>query len=296
MAVLRGAGRQLLDPAAGERGEILLRAAERRERRATRLVRQRDGHLGPARQRLEQPPLRARQVLEAVREDRPAVPSVEVGAQPLDGPTSQQVAVPERQPVELLAVGGVEQSQIALELSRLQQPGLELGERREERIRKAGEAGRPAEAVQRRERQHPARDERPLRVARDRSHVVGAERELSEDVVERADRAGEQRPGSLQEIAFDPVDVGAVRDDQDRVAFDLREVSLEQARDLAGLRRPDDEGERHAPMVVPASAGTTGAETGNLGKSGDYRLTERTSAGGRGARPGAHRASPPRRR
>ena len=105
-------------------------------------------------------------------------------------------------------------------------------------------------------RQHAPRDERALSVARDRAGVRHAERELAEDVVERPDRAGEQGSRPLQEIPLDPVDVRPVRDDQDRIALDLREVSLEQARDLAGLRRPDDKGERHSPMVVPASAVT----------------------------------------
>ena len=71
------------------------------------------------------------------------------------------------------------------------------------------------------------------------------EGQLAENVVERPDRPGEQRAGPLQEVPLDPVDVRPVGDDQDRVALDLREVSLEQASDLAGLRRPDDKGERH---------------------------------------------------
>ena len=52
---------------------------ERCERDPTGLVRQRHLHLGAAGERLEQRPLGAGQVLEAVREHRLAVPRVEVG-------------------------------------------------------------------------------------------------------------------------------------------------------------------------------------------------------------------------
>ena len=148
VAVLRCACRKLLDPPACQRGEVLLRAAERCERRAPGLVGQRDGHVRPSRQRLEQPPLRARQVLEAVGEDRTAVPGVQLGPQALDGATPEQVAVPERQAIELLAVRGIEQRQVSVELVRLQQAGLELGERRQQRVREAGEASRAAEPVE----------------------------------------------------------------------------------------------------------------------------------------------------
>ena len=46
-------------------------------------------------ERLEQRPLRAGQILEAVGEDRLAVPGVEVGLQPLGRAPAQEVAVPE---------------------------------------------------------------------------------------------------------------------------------------------------------------------------------------------------------
>ena len=69
-----------LDAAAGERGEVLGDAAERRERGPAGLVGQRDGHLGAARERGEQPPLGRGQVLEAVGEHRPPVPGVEVAS------------------------------------------------------------------------------------------------------------------------------------------------------------------------------------------------------------------------
>ena len=60
--------------AAGQGGEIFLRPPERREGGPAGLVRHRDGQLGAGRERLEEAPLRPGQVLEAVREDRTAVP------------------------------------------------------------------------------------------------------------------------------------------------------------------------------------------------------------------------------
>ena len=82
-AILGRAGRQLLDAAGRERREIVGRARERRERGAAGLVGQRDVDLGAAGERLEQRPLRGGQILEAVGEDRLAVPGVEIAAEPL---------------------------------------------------------------------------------------------------------------------------------------------------------------------------------------------------------------------
>ena len=93
--------RQLLDGTRGETGEILGRPPQRREDRASRLVRERDGDLGSRSQRLEQRPFGTGQVLEAVREDRLAVPGVEVDAEALDRMTAQQAAIPAPEPVEL---------------------------------------------------------------------------------------------------------------------------------------------------------------------------------------------------
>src|SRR5439155_688610 len=69
MRHLAEARRELLDPPAGEVREVLGGATERRERDTARLVRKRDGHLGPTRERLEDSPFRSGQVLEAVGEE-----------------------------------------------------------------------------------------------------------------------------------------------------------------------------------------------------------------------------------
>ena len=177
------AGRSSID--AGERREILLRAAKRGERRPRRLVGQRDRHRRAPGERLEQPPLDARQVLEPVSEDGPAVPRAKFGTEPLDSAATEQVAVPETEPVELGTIGRVEQREISLELLRVQQPRLELGEHGQQRVREARESCRAPEPVQRRRRERAACDERPLGVGRNRLRVGSGECELAEDVVER---------------------------------------------------------------------------------------------------------------
>ena len=65
---LRVRGRQLLDPTVRETGEIVGRAAQGGEGRPARLVGKRDVDLGATGEGPEQGPLRAGQVLEAVRE------------------------------------------------------------------------------------------------------------------------------------------------------------------------------------------------------------------------------------
>jgi hypothetical protein len=145
----------------------------------------------------------------------------------------------------------VQESEVALELVGVEEAGLELGEDREERVREAGEACRASEPVQRRPAQRAARDEGPLGVARHGTRVGVGERELLEDVVERSDRAGEQRTGPAEQIALDPLDVRPVRHDQHRIAVDRIEVTLEETRDLAGLRRPHDQCETHPAHRSP---------------------------------------------
>ena len=122
-------------------------------------------------ERLEQRPLGAGQVLEAVREDRLAVPGVEVGLQALGRAAAQQVAIPEAEPVELGAVRGVERGEVALELVRVEQPGLELAERPQQLVGEAAEARRRGEAVERRGREHAADEERALRLRDDAARV-----------------------------------------------------------------------------------------------------------------------------
>ena len=69
---------ELLDATISKAGEIFHRPAKRGERSTARLIWHRDGHFASAGERLQQRPFRAGQILEAVREDRLAVPSVEL--------------------------------------------------------------------------------------------------------------------------------------------------------------------------------------------------------------------------
>src|SRR5262249_3613023 len=65
---LAEARREHGDPSVGERGKILERCAQRVECRTALLVRKRDDDVGPRGQRAQERPLRAREILEAVRE------------------------------------------------------------------------------------------------------------------------------------------------------------------------------------------------------------------------------------
>ncbi len=110
---------ELLDAPVREGREIVHRAAERRERGPAGFVRDRHRHLGAAGERLQQPPLRAGQILEAVCEDGFAAPGIEVVGDALGSVTAKQVAVPQIEAVELAPIRGVERGQLALEVVRV---------------------------------------------------------------------------------------------------------------------------------------------------------------------------------
>ena len=192
--VLGGARWELGRSAVGERREILRRTPERGEGDAARLVGQRDVDLGTAGERLEQRPLRRRQVLEAVGEHGLAVPRVEIALEPLGGATPEHVAVPEAEAVELGAVGAVERGEIAAEIGRVEQARLQLAERRQQRVDEPREPGRPR-ALEPVGAQHlvdrAPRGEDALRLREDRPARFVSARDALEEVVERADRAAE---------------------------------------------------------------------------------------------------------
>ena len=139
--------------------------AQRGERGPARLVGKRDADLGAAGERLEQRPLGGGQVLEAVGEHGLAVPGVEIGAEPLAGAPAQQVAIPEPDAVELGAVGGEERGQVAVEIGRVEEPALELGERREQRVGEARRNGPRRRARRRSRGRWPRRGGRSARAA-----------------------------------------------------------------------------------------------------------------------------------
>jgi hypothetical protein len=239
------ARRQLLDAAVGERARSSIVRAERRERGAARLVRHRDRHLGPARERLQERPLRSRQILESIREDRLPAPGLELVRDALGRVAAQQVAIPEIEAVELGSVRGVERGELAVELVRVEQAGLELGDRREQRVGEPSEARRAAEAVQRLARERAADDEGPLRLGCHRSRVRAAAGNSAEQVVEGADGAGQKRGLQLEQVALDAFDVRPVRHDQIRLVVESLQIPAQQERHLPGIRRAGDQGQTH---------------------------------------------------
>ena len=187
-------GRQLFDPACGQRRQVVRRPAKRFECRPVRLVGKRDRDLRAPGERLEQRPFGAGQVLEAVREDGATLPGLELGSNPLGCVSALKVAVPELEAVELRAVGPVQAGEVALQVGRLDQARLELAERAGQGIGEAGKARRSAEPVERGCRDRGADDELPLR--RGDHGPVGAAvaREPLEEIVEGSDPAREERP------------------------------------------------------------------------------------------------------
>ena len=249
MRVLRRARAELLDAPVGERGEVV--GGARSDANATRpgSYGQRHLNVGAARERFEQRPLGAGQVLEAVREHGLAVPRVEVAlrdARPRAG------------------AGG-------------RGPRARAGRARRDRRRRAapdrrrdlpGRAGptrarrASTAACPRSRRCRAERDSRSatLRRARGGRSACAARRwrpaaapdrrdKPSEEVVERADRAAEEAAGAREQIALDAVDVRRVRHDQIRLVVEARQIALEQKRDFARVCRPREEGEPHLPIV-----------------------------------------------
>ena len=252
------ARRQLLDPSRSESGEILGRSAQRGERRPGRLVGERDRYLRARSKRLEERPLRAGEILEAVGEDRLAVPRVEVGLQALDRVAAEQAAVPPLEPVELGAVAGVEPAELTLDRLRSEQPRLELLERLLERVDEAGPPCRACESVELRSADDAADDQRLLRTSQHLPRLRGPGREAAEHVVEGADRAAEERGPPRQQLELDAVDVRPVRHDEHRIGrapgSERVEIAAEEEFDLARVGRPRDESERHPPTLALQSA------------------------------------------
>ena len=183
------AGRQLFDAACGERRQVVRRPAKRVECGTIRLVGERDRDLRAPGERLEQRPLGAGQVLEAVRKNRPALPGLELRGHALGCVAALQVAVPELEAIELGAVGPVQAGEVAFQVGRLDQAGLELAERAGQRIREAGEARRVPEPVERGCRDRGADDELPLGIGHHRPVGAAVAGEPLEEIVEGPDPA-----------------------------------------------------------------------------------------------------------
>jgi hypothetical protein len=132
------ARRELLERAGSQRLKLLGGVVEPLECRAPRLVGKRDRDLGSACERLQECPFRRGQVLEAIREDRLALPGAQVACKPLGGRRPQEVAVPKSEAVELVAIRRVQTRQRTLQVVRRDQPSLDLGDRVAQRIGEAG--------------------------------------------------------------------------------------------------------------------------------------------------------------
>ena len=129
---------------------------------------------------------------------------------------------------------------------RVDQGGLELAECPEENVREACRACGGREPVELGARDRAPGDERPLRVGQDLAPIGITGRDVLEEVVERTDAPGDERGTAQEQVALDPLDVGAVRDDQPRIAVEHAEKALEEQGDFAGVRRPHDQREGHA--------------------------------------------------
>src|SRR5207342_260737 len=103
---------------------------------------------------------------------------------------------------------------------------------------------RRAEAVQARARDRPAKSKRLLRLGRHLPRLPVAAGDPLEEVVERPDRAAEKRRLPGEQVTLDAVDFRPVRDDEERLAVEILQVSLEEPRNLPRVRRANQQSER----------------------------------------------------
>ncbi len=209
-------------------------------------------------ERLQERPLRPGEILEAVGEDGPAVPRLELPLHPLHRVAALEVAVPQAEPCELVAVAGVEAGEVALDVGGLDEAGLELRDGAEQRVAEAGEACRGAQPVQARAREDPPDDERALGVRGDLAPLPVSARDPLEEVVERADGPAQERRTARQQVALHAIDFRPVRDHEIRLAVEVLQVAIEEPRDFPGVRRANQQRQRHR-CSLDARAETTDA-------------------------------------
>jgi hypothetical protein len=251
--VVAVARRELLDPSVREPREIGRRPLEGGEGKTPRLVLEGDGDVRPPGECLQQAPLRSAQILEAVGVDRTPIPGTELAGEACGRIAAPEVTIPEPKAVELAAISPVQLGQVAVELSRLEQPRLELGDRASEGVREPREPSRDLKVAEPSACDHPPQKESPLCLADERTGPAVPGRDLFEGVVERPDETADERAGAAQEIALDPFDVRPGRHDQHRLPTEIRQVAIEEQRHLAGIRRPGEQRQGHQPILVPGS-------------------------------------------
>ena len=189
-------------------------------------------------ERLEQRPLGAGQVLEAVGEDRARLPGAEVAGGALGGVAPLELTVPEPEPVELRAVGAVERGR-ARRRARRARAARTRARPRSSRARrrsreKRADGPRPLVAPATTRRSSSARcasaDHRPVRaVAPRRSARRGRRRCRSSRPRARRRGASSSRSARSTSGRFGTIRIGS---DVERA-----QVALEQERDLPRVRR-----------------------------------------------------------
>ena len=197
-------------------------------------------HLAPRRERFDEPPFGSCQILESVGEHGCPVPGPEVGREPLDGASPHHAAVAHPEPLQLGSVDPGESRELRAKILGIEQAGLELGQCPGERVREARKPGGWPERLERRRADDVPQHDGALGIAQcpRRRAATGKK---GEERVERPDGAGEQRSAATRKLSFDAVDIEAIRDDQPRIAVECVGEPVEQERDLAGVRRADDE-------------------------------------------------------
>ena len=154
---------ELLETWAREGSEIGGRALQRRERCSARLVRQRDADVGARREPLEQAPLDAAQVLEAVHQDGGRVPCSEIGRHELRRPPPPGLEVAGAEALALRPVRREEGTEVVVDVTGVDEGRLELAERIGEALGKAAETRRSGHPMEPCPRDHPGDDECALR-------------------------------------------------------------------------------------------------------------------------------------
>ena len=219
----------------------------------------RDGDVGAAGERFEERPLRAGQVLEAVGEDGPVRPGVELAGDEVGGVSPAQVPVPEPELLELGAIRRVESARSPLSWSGSTSPDSSSASAEPSASEKPEKRGGGAEPVQRRLRDRGADDQLALGIGRDREVRAPGAGDLLEEVVEGPDPARQQRSARRQQLALDALDVRSVRHDQDRISVERAQIALEEQRNLARVRGPSKQRQPaargHRPIVDLRSDG-----------------------------------------
>ena len=168
--------------------------------------------------------------------------------------------------VQLRAVRRRERGERLVEVTGLEQRAVELCQRAPDGVREARETG----AFGGRPGREPSDENASLGVTYETRARPLSPGEVLEERVERADRPGEQATMPLEQLPLDPLDVGALRDDQPRIAIERCDEAVEERPDFARVGRADDERQTHPGSVV-SGPGASGAGALELMVTGECR-------------------------